>query len=206
VTPTGNGLFITGVDTGVGKTWLGVRLTRSLYAKGVDVQPRKPVETGCKTTDSPEGCADTLQYWHAVGQSIDPRIICPYPFRLPAAPPRAAAAENRSLTLAQLVQACRTTPNAFTIVEGAGGFYSPIADDGLNADLATALQFDILLVAADRLGAINHTLLTAEAITNRGLNLRAVVLNQIPSPNPNRTNLGNLETLQTQLPCPIFTT
>ena len=204
--PAGRGLFITGVDTGVGKTWLGVRLARALHAKGLNVQPRKPVETGCEVTNTPDGCADAVQYWRAIGQSIEWQIICPYRFHLPAAPPQAAVAENRSLTLAQLIQACQTTEHAFAIIEGAGGFYSPIADDGLNADLAAALRLDILLVAADRLGAINHTLLTAEAIANRGLNLRAVILNQTKPPDPDQAELGNLKALQSRLPCPVLAT
>ena len=90
------------------------------------------------------------------------------------------------------------------LVEGAGGFYSPLAEDGLNADLAQALQLPVILVAADRLGAINDVLLTTEAIRSRGLSLLAIVLNATAA---NReAQLDNLADLRERLDVPIFET
>lgn len=100
-----------------------------------------------------------------------------------------------SLHLDDLVRGCRHRVAAgdFLLVEGAGGFYSPLAAGVLNADLATALGLPVLLVTADRLGAIGHTLLTAEAVERRGLVLAGVVLNRVqPSGDPDLDNVSDL--------------
>ena len=84
-----------------------------------------------------------------------------------------------TLTIDQLVKAAQPDRGAdYALVEGAGGFYSPLAEDGLNADLAARLGLPVLLVAEDRLGCLNHILLTLEAIRHRGLDCRAVILNR----------------------------
>ncbi|MEF8834014.1 MAG: dethiobiotin synthase, partial [Halofilum sp. (in: g-proteobacteria)] len=104
------------------------------------------------------------------------------PMRLAHAlsPERAAHLEGMQLTLHDLIAAARIGDAAdFFVVEGAGGFLSPLASDALNADLAVALGLPVLVVAADRLGSINHTLLTVEAIERRGLRLAGIVLNAL---------------------------
>ncbi len=178
------GIFITGTDTGVGKTWLGSRLAARLQARGLPVAPRKPAESGCAPGPGGLRPADAQQYHRAVGGRVPLATICRYRFAAPLAPDQAAARAGQRLTLADLVAACRVPPAHFALVEGAGGFYSPLAEDGLNADLAAALGLPVLLVAADRLGCQNHVLLTAEAIARRGLTLAAVVLNAVTPPAP----------------------
>jgi len=89
------------------------------------------------------------------------------------------------------------------LVEGAGGFYSPLAENGLNADLAVALQLPVLLVANDQLGVLSQVLLNAEAILMRGLQLSAVVLNAMDD--NNNEHMDNTADLREQLNCPIFT-
>ena len=96
-------------------------------------------------------------------------------------PEKAAALVGQSLTLDNVVTVCRqgVSDNDFLLVEGAGGFYSPLASGVLNADLAVALSLPVLLIVPDRLGAINQALLAVEAIKNRGLTLAAVILNEV---------------------------
>lgn len=175
-----NGLFITGTDTGVGKTAIGTALVRTLYSAGCRVQPRKPVETGCRLENGRLIPADGLAYRLAVNRTVELETITPYCFAAPLAPPYAARLEKRSITIRELNAAVRRTlqTDHYCIVEGAGGFYSPIAGDGLNADLAQVLGLPVILVAAERLGCINHILLSLQAIESKNLACTAIVLNE----------------------------
>jgi dethiobiotin synthetase len=189
------GLFVTGTDTGVGKTQVGAAVASLLRDRGVIVQPRKPVESGCRWIDGRLLPLDALTLRTAAGLDLPLDMICPHAFEPALSPERAAMLSSSALTLQDLVHACRTGVGAddFLLVEGAGGFYSPLAAGVLNADLASALGLPVLLVAADRLGVINHTLLTAEAIECRGLTLAAVVLNRVePVSDPEMENAADL--------------
>ena len=178
---TSRGLFVTGTDTGVGKTRVAAALASLLCDRGIPVQPRKPVESGCRRVAGRLVPADALMLRAAAGLDVAVETICPHAFEPPLSPERAATLAGCSLTLEQLVCACRSglLADDFLLVEGAGGFYSPLAAGVLNADLAAALRLPVLLVASDRLGAIGHTLLTAEAVERRGLRLAAVILNRV---------------------------
>lgn len=177
--PAIKGLFITGTDTGVGKTFLGTGLARALYEKGLKVQPRKPAESGCPVLGGQLVPSDGMAYHTAVNASVPLDIITPYRYAAALAPPHAAQLLQQQLTLDQLQQAVLRDAgdNNVLLVEGAGGFYSPIATDGLNADLASRLQLPVLIVAANRLGCINHILLTLEAVQRRHLTISRIVLN-----------------------------
>ncbi|OQX13949.1 MAG: dethiobiotin synthase [Thiothrix lacustris] len=172
---TAKGIFMTGTDTGVGKTWIGIQLITRLQALGREVMVRKPVESGW-ADDIQQ--TDAWQLANAAGQAFADSV-CPYRFAAALAPPRAAQQAGTTLTLQQLVATCPTAwePQQFLHVEGAGGFYSPLAADGLNADLAQRLGLPVVIVAEDRLGCINHVLLTAAAVQQRGLTLAGVILN-----------------------------
>lgn len=200
------GIFITGTDTEVGKTWVGSNLCAYLYQNGVPVTPRKPVESGCeKSNNGILQPADANAYFKACQQTTSMDMICPYRYEAAIAPDQAAQLTGETLKLKMLADACATKQaDQFLLVEGAGGFYSPIASDGLNADLAESLGLPVLLVAANRLGAINHTLLTAQAIQQRGLNLIAVVLNQMEM--ITHENMNNAIPLEKYLACPILST
>lgn len=198
------GVFVTGTDTGVGKTVLGTTMIRHLAARGVAVIPRKPIESGCVGTGTELIPTDAAALHIAAGRPGTLDEVCPYRFEQPLSPPRAARLVGLDLTVADLEQACRHDVGAheFLWVEGAGGFYSPLAGDGLNADLAARLGLPVLLVAGDRLGCINHVLLTVEAIHTRGLNLLAIILNQIDA-NVDR-KMNNAADLKQRLDYPIF--
>lgn len=195
------GLFITGTDTDAGKTFVGSRLAGFLHESGVNVTPRKPAESGCVDDSSHPTTllpADALAYAQAVHAENQLDAICPFRFRAPLAPPMAAEVEGKDLTLEMLAACCSVTNESFLIAEGAGGFYSPVARDGLNADLAQKLGLPVLLVAADRLGCINHILLSLEAIERRGLTIAAVVLSRTqPADENSPDNLPSLMALTT---------
>ena len=195
------GLFMTGTDTGVGKTWVGTQLLQLLRQQGLQVAPRKPVESGWIAEQLTETDSWKLAIQADGFQTV--RHVCPNPLRLPLSPPRAAELEGKTLRIAELVAQCqeRLRDGQFLYVEGAGGFYSPLAHDGLNADLAVALQLPVLLVSADRVGCINHILLTAAAIRQRGLTLAGVILNPI---HPAPTGMDNLQDLRSLLDAPVL--
>ncbi|MHB1513192.1 MAG: dethiobiotin synthase [Acidiferrobacter sp.] len=189
------GVFITGSDTGVGKTVVGAALAWRLSLEGLAVRPRKPVESGCTAESGGVPSGDREAYYTAIGGREALARIGPYRFRAPLSPERAAALEGRTLRLDDLIEACRAEvcPGDFLLVEGAGGFYSPLTADALNADLAVALGLPVLIVSADRLGAIHQALLTVEAVARRGLVLAGVVLNQTtPGGDPQMDNGADL--------------
>lgn len=189
------GLFITGTDTGVGKTRLGALLIRELVGRGIHVCARKPVESGCARQGNELLPADALALREAAGNRETLDRVCAFPLEAPVSPTRAAALAGQSLNLEQLIAACRNEVGAedFLVVEGAGGFLSPLTGDALNADLAQRIGLPVVLVAADRLGAIHQVLVTAEAIERRGLTLAAVVLNQLdPALDPRLDNAAEL--------------
>lgn len=178
------GLFVTGTDTGVGKTQIAAALAHLLANRNLIVRPRKPVESGCRRRKGdrlvPED-AGTLQ---VAARTDDPlELVCPYPLESALSPERAAVLSGKTLTLDDVQAACfkGVADTDFLLVEGAGGFYSPLASGTLNVDLAVALSLPVLLVAADRLGTIGHTLMAVEAIRRRGLTLAGVVLNRLGS-------------------------
>ena len=197
------GVFVTGTDTDVGKTYVATLLAAQLVKNGTKIIPKKPVESGCQNKDGEFIPADASALKRAAAYNGDLSDVCAYRFEAALSPVRAAHLENQTITIEQLVQACKYTGDDFVLVEGAGGFYSPLASDGLNADLAEALQLPVLLVANDRLGCINQILLTVEAISNRGLQLAAVILNT--KNQQTNSNMNNAEDLQRYIDTPIYT-
>jgi dethiobiotin synthetase len=167
------GLFVTGTDTGVGKTVVACALIRALRAAGVDAGGMKPVETGVGEA----GPLDALALQAATGGADPLELVCPQRFALPAAPAVAAAAAGRAVDLASIRAAFDrlAARHDCVIAEGAGGLLVPIAKGFQMADLARELGLALLVVARSRLGTINHTLLTLEAARGRGLGMAGVV-------------------------------
>lgn len=176
-----NGYFITGSDTDVGKTYIACQIVRQLVQQGIDVETRKPAESGCVVSangDLVSHDALALQQANDDRESIE--RIAAYRYRAALAPPRAARLENEEIRIEQLIDACeRDHPGHRLIVEGAGGFYSPLAENGLNADLASALQLPVIIVVNDRIGAVNQSLMTIQAVESRHLSVAAIVMNQV---------------------------
>lgn len=197
-----HGVFITGTNTNVGKTYTGVLLAKKLHQNGITVIPRKPIESGCELHNNELIPSDALALKAAAQYKGTTSEICPYRFEPPVSPVRAAHLANRVLSTEQLVQICiRGSEDGFTLVEGAGGFYSPLSEDGLNADLATALQLPVILVTGNHLGCLNEVLLSVEAIKIRGLHLSGVVVNSIQDDIDDR--MSNVSDLRELINCPI---
>ena len=173
------GIFITGTDTDIGKTWLGQQLIRALVQKGIDVAPRKPIESGWQQDQIAATDAGKLALAAQKTTTCELAQNCLYRLQAAISPVRAARLSQQKVTLEQLKAHCfaHLNPQQFLHVEGAGGFYSPIAEDGLNADFAEQLALPIIVVAEDRLGCINQILLTIEAAQRRNLVILAVFLN-----------------------------
>ena len=170
-------LFVTGSHTGVGKTWVARGLIRYWRDAGYPVAVRKPVETGWPDTAEAIHRTDAAVLAQAADRNRD--SVCPIRLRPAVSPERAAALTGYPLPLAKVVAAARLEVSAGTcrLCEGAGGFLSPIAEGALNADLAQALGWPVLIVVPDELGTVNQALLTVEAVVARGLAVAAVVLN-----------------------------
>jgi dethiobiotin synthetase len=162
------GLFITGTSTGVGKTTIAIEIIKKLQRQGIKVKVRKPVETDCNPDPK-----DAMRLAKLTDEDI--RIVCPFQYQKVSSPEVA----DRTLVLKNLTQACQKgiEEDDFVIVEGAGGFYSPIAKNTVNADLARVLDLEIVLVVKDELGCLSQALLTIEALENRHIQLHSVVLN-----------------------------
>ena len=168
----GRGLFISGTDTGVGKTLVSVGLTATLVQAGRRVAAMKPCETG-------EG-DDATRLAKATGRALDPALSNPYRFALAAAPEISARREGVRIELGRIDTAYRALASdaEYTIVEGAGGLLVPLAGALTIADLVARLDLPLLLVARTRLGTINHTLLSAEVARRRGLRLVGVIFSR----------------------------
>lgn len=200
------GLFITGTDTGVGKTHVACGILRDLRAAGVQVGAYKPVCSGAELLD------DGQQVWRdiealaaATDNRFPPERIGPQRFAAPLAPPAAAAAEGRSVE-PQLLVAGRDWWSGrveLLVIEGAGGLLSPVAEGLSNADLAQQLGYPLVVVAADRLGVINHTLLTVEVALARGLRVAGVILNRIHE-TPDLSVNSNFDQLRRSCPVPVL--
>ncbi len=190
------GLFITGTDTGIGKTLVGCALARGLRRAGVDVGVMKPVETG--VTEA--GPLDALALRDAAGVQDDLELICPLQFTMPAAPEAAAMAEHRHANPDVIRIAFDTLARRHEalLVEGAGGLLVPFDEKMTMAELAIALELPVLIVARAALGTINHTRLSIEACAARGIEVLGVVISHCSGP-LSRADAANLEVLRREL-------
>jgi dethiobiotin synthetase len=171
----GRGLFVTGTDTGVGKTLVAAGLLRLARRQGLVPIPFKPVETGC----DPEP-ADARRLWRAARPPIPPDDVCLHALPLPAAPALAAAAAGRRLDVAGMAERARALAGLgdFLVVEGAGGLLVPYADGQTTADLAARLGLPLLVVGRTALGTINHVALTLAEAGRRGLPVAGCILSR----------------------------
>ena len=173
------GFFITGTDTGVGKTFVSVGLLKALKETGLNVCPMKPVETGCKVQKGELVPEDTLKLIKAAQVSEPVDLINPYRFRQPLAPAIASELEGAVISRKKIISAYNKLSNKYdiTIIEGAGGIMVPIRKNYLFLDLIKDLALPVIIVSRPGLGTINHTLLTIEAARNRGIEIIGVIIN-----------------------------
>jgi dethiobiotin synthetase len=178
------GLFVTGTDTGVGKTFVTAAIARGLVAAGHAVGALKPVATGAVPRGADWHCEDAEALIDALGGWFPRERVAPILFEDPVAPPLAARRAGRPLVFDRVLGAAREGLSwwaaqgaGLVLVEGVGGLLCPLAEGKTVADLAIALDFPLVIVARRDLGTLNHTLLTVEAALGRGLRVAGVVLN-----------------------------
>ena len=174
------GLFITGTDTGVGKTLVGAALARLLTSTGVKVGVMKPAETGVEDVRLLGPDAQLLRW--AADSELPAERICPYRLAAPIAPAVAASREQVRINYTDLLQTAQEiiAEHEFTIIEGAGGLLVPLAGGLLMADFAKALGLPVLVVCRPNLGTINHSLLTLFAARNLELPVAGYLINNMP--------------------------
>ena len=196
----GQGYFVTGTDTGIGKTTVSCALLRAFAAQGHKVIGMKPIAAGVENGK----WLDVEQLLAASNVNVTRQQINPYAFDPPISPHLAAQQAGREIDLTVIQQAYQTlsTHADRVVVEGAGGFLVPVNQHQTGADLAQALNLPVILVAGIRLGCLNHTLLTAQAIRATGLTLAGWVANCI---DPQMlADAENIATLEQWLDCPLL--
>jgi dethiobiotin synthetase len=191
-------LFVTGTDTGVGKTTVTRGLLRLGVTCGRNPMPLKLVETGCpRRADGSLESIDGLALARAARREAQLDVIAPLRFELPAAPHAAANAAGSPLERDRLLEHMSAARRiGELVVEGAGGLLVPFTTNHTFADLALEAHATLLVVARDALGTLNHTLLTVEAARTRGLPVVGVVLNAV---GPETCPLAHRDTLLSRL-------
>ncbi|MGH6638447.1 MAG: dethiobiotin synthase [Polaromonas sp.] len=174
-------LFVTGTDTGVGKTLVSAALLHALARYHPRVVGMKPVAAGTVQVDGVETNEDVLALRAASTCAVPPALDNPVLLPDPVSPHIAAARAGMRIDIAHLAACHRELAKlaGAVVVEGAGGFHVPLSDTQTGADLAQALGLPVVLVVGLRLGCLNHALLTAEAIRARGLTLAGWVANHV---------------------------
>ena len=197
-------LFVTGTDTGVGKTLVAAALLRGLRERELRVAGMKPVASGCRKTSDGIVSDDALTLIAEASESAPYRIVNPYAF-IPAIAPHVAAVEaGTRIDLRELERAYRILAGLadVVVIEGVGGWLTPLDEKHLLADFARKVKAEVILVVGLRLGCLNHALLTAQAIEQSGLKLAGWVANAI-DPRFERAS-DNIRSLRERLEAPLL--
>lgn len=200
-----SGVFITGTDTGVGKTVVACALVTALRQRGLRVGVMKPVAAGCDATANGLRNDDALALMAASASPEAYQAVNPVALEPAIAPHIAAAEAGLTPDVDALAAGARRLEAGadLLVTEGAGGWRVPLTEQTGFADLARALGYPVVLVVAIRLGCLNHALLTAEAVRRDGLALAGWVAN-VPDPPPRwREQIASLEQ---RLGCPSLGT
>jgi len=199
------GFFITGTDTGVGKTLVTVAIGHALKQHGLNIAALKPIASGGVMTPYGLRNDDALLLQQQLCPQLDYQQVNPCCLALPASPHLAARHAGISIDLDRIQRHCLQLADSHdhTLIEGIGGWRVPLTDQGDSvSDLALRLHLPVILVVGLRLGCLNHALLTAEAIKHTGLPLAGWVANQISV--DMMLSAKNIDTLQRMLPAPLL--
>jgi len=196
--------FITGTDTEVGKTVASGALLQAASAAGYRTAGYKPVASGCEVT--PEGIrnSDALALQRYSSLALSYEQVNPLAFVEPTSPHIVSAEEGRPITFEVLSQGLRAleAQAEWLLVEGAGGWYTPLSDTQTYADWVTQEQLPVILVVGVKLGCINHAMLTADAVLARGLRLAGWIANDIEP--PGKRHQAYMDTLKQRIPAPFL--
>jgi dethiobiotin synthetase len=176
-------IFITGTDTGVGKTVVAAGLALALRKRGIDVGVMKPAATGCRPKRGKPASED-VEYLVGACDCEDERdLVCPYLLREPLAPEVAARREGVRIDVGRIVRSFNELRrrHEVLIVEGAGGLFVPVRKGYFMLDLIEAIRTPVIIVARPALGTINHTLLTVEVARARKLDVAGIIINDYPA-------------------------
>jgi len=180
------GLFVVGTDTAVGKTFVAARIAAALARAGIKVGVYKPAASGCRRVGRTLVSDDAVALWEAAGRPGELKAVCPQRFAAPLAPHLAAKEERKEIDSRLLRRGIEywRRRSEVVIVEGAGGLMSPVGEHDYVADLADEFGFPLVVVAPNRIGAINSTLLTliAAAARPKQLPIAGIVLNHVLPP------------------------
>jgi dethiobiotin synthetase len=176
-----SGVFVTGTDTGIGKTYASCVLIRALAASGRRVQGMKPVASGCEWIDGQWQNEDALALRAAATSTADYALVNPYALPLATAPQIAAREAGVTLAMPPLeaAHAALVSVSEFVLVEGVGGWLAPLSDTMDQSILVKALDIPVVLVVGMRLGCINHARLSERAIAANGCRLLGWVANAV---------------------------
>ncbi len=204
------GLFVTGTDTGVGKTYAAARIAESLVEQGCRVGVYKPAASGCRREHGVLVSDDALALWQAAGRPGELTEVCPQRFAAPLAPHLAAEAEGRQIDEDLLRSGLDywLARSDVVLVEGAGGLLSPLSRNLYVADVAYDLGFPLVVVARNRIGVINQALqtLAVAATFRQGLSVAAVVLCDIePAGDDDPSRQSNRVELARRISAPVLT-
>ena len=196
------GYFITGTDTGVGKTAVTLGLMQALQARGHTVAAMKPVASGCVSMPAGLRNDDALRLQQQASVELEYALINPYCFAPPIAPHIAAEQAGVRMDIKKIYNKYNKIRGVSdcVLVEGAGGWQVPLNAEETLADLAVALDLKVILVVAIRLGCLNHALLTAESIINSGCELAGWVANHLLP--VSEAAAANVRALDLRLACP----
>jgi dethiobiotin synthetase len=196
-----NGIFVTGTDTGVGKTIVSATLLCALRSKGIDAVYMKPVQTGCRLHGKRLIAPDLEMVSSLAG--INPsekerQLMAPCRFRMACSPHLAAELERRKISVPEILRAYAWLKkrHEVVIVEGAGGILTPILRQYSMLNLMQALKLPVVVVARPGLGTINHTLLTLRELRRAKLNILGVVINHAVNERKTVIEKDNLKTIE----------
>lgn len=197
------GLFVTGTDTGVGKTRVSCALLRAMGRSGVKAVGMKPVASGCEWEDGELRNEDALALLQH-GEDAPYELVNPFAYEPPIAPHLAARAANRPIALERIDECYRLLQERadVVLVEGAGGFLVPLDEERTLAELPRRYQLGVVLVVGIRLGCINHALLTERALLAEGLPFLGWVANRIDPVDVN--DQDQIDTLRVRLKAPLL--
>lgn len=196
--------FVAGTDTEMGKTLIASSLLLALTRTGTCTAGMKPIAAGAQLRDGAWHNEDADALAEQASIALPPALTTPYLFRQPTAPHIAAALENRPMSLPHILECYQQIAERAEaiVVEGVGGFRVPLDDSVDTGDMAQQLGLPVVLVVGLRLGCINHSLLTVEAIAARGLRLAGWVANTVDPDLPNSD--ANVATLSARINAPLL--
>jgi dethiobiotin synthetase len=200
------GIFVTGIDTGVGKTVVSGALITALNRDGYSVCGMKPIETGCKREGERLVPSDGVFLKDASGTDLDIGDITPYCFESPLAPMVAAGLEKKEIDILWIERAFERLSGKYdvVVVEGIGGLLVPISRDFFVAHLAKMMGLPLIIVSTPYLGTLNHTLLTVDYALDNGFDVAGVVINNYRPPKGSLAESTNPEALHSLCRVPVL--